>query len=203
MKNLFSLAIVCVVMTQCGVSDPSKWTDEQINQWFEKGEFLNGWQAQADESVNHREFAIAYHRNKAVWDKAFEFLKTADLTTIPTGRVELGGKLYATVQDYVPKNRNETQFEVHIEHIDIQYVAAGKEVIEQTGIADFTVTVPYDTIKDVTRGTVTKSHAHTADSLRFFLFFPEDAHRPSLKVNEEDTVSSVRKIVVKVPVSVQ
>jgi YhcH/YjgK/YiaL family protein len=202
MKNLFFLAIVCVVMVQCNnVSDPSKWTDEQVNQWFEKGEFLNGWQAQPNETANRREFAVAYHRNKAVWDTAFKFLKTVDLNAIPTGRVELGGKLYATVQDYVPKSREKTQFEVHQEYIDIQYVASGKEIIEQTGIANLTVTVPHDSAKDIAFGSVSESRSFTADSLRFFLFFPEDAHRPSLRINEEDTVSSVRKIVVKVPVS--
>jgi len=56
---------------------------------------------------------------------------------------------------------------------------------------------PYDGTKDIEFLTVTGGENRLADPDRFFIFFPEDAHRPGLKDGEN---SPVRKVVVKVKV---
>ena len=56
-------------------SDPANWSNQKIDKWFEKGEWLNGWNIKPDGSINRKEFAISYFKNKDRWDKAFTFLK--------------------------------------------------------------------------------------------------------------------------------
>ena len=55
--------------------DPSRWSSSKIDKWFEKGEWLNGWTVSPDASINRKEFAVSYFKNKERWNKAFAFLK--------------------------------------------------------------------------------------------------------------------------------
>ena len=47
-----------------------------------KHEWLNGWNVTPDASINKKEFAVYYFKNKERWDKAFAFLKDNDLTKL-------------------------------------------------------------------------------------------------------------------------
>jgi YhcH/YjgK/YiaL family protein len=141
---------------------------------------------------------VQYHNNKDLWDRAFAFLKDSDLVNLPTGKIELGDEMYVMVQEYFPKKQEDTSFETHTKYIDIQYVVSGEELIGLTAKKDITVTVPYKVEDDIEFGTAGDSKILKANAGRFFLFFPDDAHRPSIKVGEEDI--NVRKIVIKVPI---
>src|SRR5680860_208315 len=89
MKNINSKLILLIMIVLASVAcsnnktNPEKWTDEDVNTWFEKQEWLGGWNVQPDASVNKRSFAIYYHNNPRHWDQAFKFLKTANLNEIP------------------------------------------------------------------------------------------------------------------------
>jgi YhcH/YjgK/YiaL family protein len=102
------------------------------------------------------------------------------------------------VSEYLTKNEEDARYEAHQKYIDIQYVVSGKELI---GVAPMLqkkdVLEPYDASKDVEFLTFTNGENRQAKSDRFFIFFPEDAHRPGLKDGEN---SPVRKIVVKVKI---
>jgi YhcH/YjgK/YiaL family protein len=179
--------------------DPSSWSSKQIDQWFEKGEWLNGWKVKPDASINRKEFAVSYYKNKSRWDKAFTFLKSNDLAKLEIKRYDIDGdNLYAPVSEYVTKNIEDAKFEAHQKYIDIQYIISGTE---QMSVAPMSmkkdVTTPYDSTKDVGFMTVTKSSDYKATPANFFIFFPSDIHRPSVKVGEN---SKVKKIVVKVKV---
>lgn len=52
---------------------PDNWSEKELNEWFSKGEWKQGWDAVPDESVNHKEFARLYNENPKRWDKAFRF----------------------------------------------------------------------------------------------------------------------------------
>lgn len=179
--------------------DPAKWSKKQLDSWFDKGEFLGGWNVKPDPTINRREFAVLYKQHKARWDKAFAFLRDADLKTLEVKKYELDGTdLYASVSEYTTKNEEDARYEGHKKYIDIQYVISGKEHI---GIAPITlldkVIEPYNEQKDVMFITVKRIINFKADSSKFFIFFPEDLHRPNLKDGEN---SHVKKVVVKVKV---
>lgn len=187
------------VVGGCSSTDPSGWSDEQLNKWFDKGEWLNGWTVKPDASISRREFAVSYFKNKERWDKAFTFLKNNDLSKLEIKRHEIDGdNAYAPVSEYLSKNEGEAKFEVHRKYIDIQYVINGVEQMAVTPLSNLkTVTVPYDAAKDVEFMTVADSATYKASPENFFIFFPSEIHRPGVKIGEN---SQVRKIVVKVKV---
>ncbi|MEN6456078.1 MAG: YhcH/YjgK/YiaL family protein [Prolixibacteraceae bacterium] len=198
-KQIIFLAAIAV-MVACCTQKSSKLSvqlnDKDVSSWFEKGDWKHGWTPAADETVNRKEFARQYFLNPGRWNKAFEFLATQDLTAMETGRYELeGADLFVNVSEYATKNMEKVQYEAHRQYADIQYLAKGRE---QIGVADMkskTLTVPYDSLKDVAFFAATDSAFRPATAENFFIFFPDDAHRPGVKIQEND---SVRKIVVKV-----
>ncbi|MDP4222939.1 MAG: YhcH/YjgK/YiaL family protein [Bacteroidota bacterium] len=200
MKKSFLIIVAMAVLSACSDnSDPSAWSTQKIDKWFEKGDWLNGWKVKPDESINRKAFAISYFKNRERWDKAFTFLKNSDLSVLELKRYDIDDdNVYAPVSEYLTKNEADARYEAHQKYIDIQYVVSGKELI---GIAPVSqkneVLEPYDATKDIEFLNVSGGENRTAMPDRFFIFFPDDAHRPGLKDGES---SPVRKVVVKVKV---
>ena len=180
-------------------SDPSTWSSKQVDKWFKKGEWSEGWTVTPDASINKKELAILYFKNKERWAKAFKFLKSNDLTKLELKRYDIDGdNLFATVSEYQSKNEESAKFEAHRKYIDIQYVISGKEIMNLAPISTLKeVLTPYDAVKDIEFITVSKVVNYKASPSNFFIFFPDDAHRPGLK---DGSNSPVRKIVIKVKV---
>ena len=178
-------------------NDPANWSSRKVDKWFEKHEWLNGWTVSPDASINRKEFAVSYFKNKERWNKAFAFLKNSDLLKLEIKRYDIDGdNLYAPISEYITKNEEDARYEAHRKYIDIQYVISGAEQISITTLSmKKEVLVPYDVAKDVEFMTVTKADGYEATPGRFFIFFPSDIHRPSVKVGEN---KQVRKVVVKV-----
>jgi YhcH/YjgK/YiaL family protein len=180
-------------------TDPANWSSQKIDKWFEKGEWLNGWNILPDGSIDRKEFALSYFKNKERWDKAFTYLKSSDLSKLEVKRIDIdGSNLYALVSEYLTKNEEDAKFEAHQKYIDIQYVISG---VEQMNVAPQSekkdILTPYDPAKDIEFMTVNKSNSYKATPERFFIFFPSDIHRPSVKIGEN---SQTRKIVLKVKI---
>jgi len=178
-------------------TDPSKMTNDQINQWFEKGDWHKFWQVAPDNSINRESLAKAYHKNPERWNKAFEFLGSNDLSKLELKRYDLDSdNLFVMVSEYTSKNPEEGKYEAHRKYIDIQYVVSGSEMI---GIAPITsrdsTLQEYDETKDLEFLTTSEGEMFKATPERFFIFFPENAHMPGMKVDNNE---NVRKIVVKV-----
>jgi biofilm protein TabA len=116
-----------------------------------------------------------------------------------TERVELAGGAFALEQVYLAKPRTDVRWESHCAHIDVQVVVAGEELIEVGDIAHLTVVEDLRPGKDVIfyrpfdGGSVLRVRAGAAA-----VFFPSDAHLPSLRPGAAATL--VRKTVIKVPV---
>jgi len=181
----------------CKNTDPSTWSSSKIDKWFEKGEWLNGWQLKPDASINRKEFAISYFKQKDRWDKAFTFLKENDLTKMELKRYDIdGNNVYAPFSEYLSKEDTAARYEAHRAYADIQYVISGRELMGIAPLSDLKdVLVPYDAAKDVEFMTVNTIKNVPATPDRFFIFLPSDIHRPGLK---DGVNSPVRKVVVKV-----
>ncbi len=198
-KNVIEVMLMISLLGLMGSSsttDPSAWSKEKIDMWFGKAEWLNGWEVTPDSSINRRELAVSYFKNKKRWDDAFRFLKDNDLSKLELRRYDIdGNNLFATVSEYFTKNEETTNFEAHKKYIDIQYVIRGKEIMNIAPLKTVKEIIsPYDATKDIEFITVDRVENHLATPGRLFIFFPDDAHRPGLK----DGVSSkVRKIVIK------
>jgi YhcH/YjgK/YiaL family protein len=187
-----------VAATACSEknANPEKWTDTEVNTWFEKKEWLGGWNVSPDKSINKRTFAALYHNNPKHWDQAFHFLKSANLKSLPLGKQELEGEhLFVNVQEYYGKQKSDALYESHKKYIDIQYVIEGEEVIGLTTLDKVTVKEPYNEEKDIAFYDFDGGDYLKATPENFFLFFPDDAHRPSIATSDSILV---KKIVVKI-----
>jgi len=177
-------------------TDPAKWSEEEINAWFEKKEWLGGWNVQPDASVNRRTLAILYHKNPRHWDQTFHFMKSANLKNLPLGKQELEGEhLFVSVAEYYGKQKPDALYESHKKYIDIQYVAEGEEIIGLTTLDKVTVKEPYNEEKDIAFYEFEGGQYMKATPGNFFLFFPEDVHRPSITTGDSVLI---KKIVVKI-----
>jgi YhcH/YjgK/YiaL family protein len=197
-RSIFTL-IIFVMITGC--SQPSKtspelWSEKELNEWFAKGEWKQGWAALPDETVNQQELAIQYHKNPERWNKVFAFLKENNLEELPTGRHELEGPaLYVNVDEYVTKNEEDARFEAHRKYADIQYVVSGEERIGVLPLEITTVSEPYKDENDIVFLATNANNFRNATAGKFFIFFPDDAHQPCVRTGEN---AKVRKIVAKV-----
>jgi YhcH/YjgK/YiaL family protein len=180
-------------------SDPSSWSNKKIEKWFAEKSWSQGWTIAPDPSINKREFAVSYFKNKQRWEKAFSFFKDNDLSKLEVKRYDIDGdNLFATVSEYLTKNEETTNFEAHRKYIDIQYVISGKETMNIAPLKTAReIVTQYDATKDIEFLKVEKIVKHTATPSNFFIFFPDDAHRPGIR---EGVSSPVRKIVIKVKV---
>lgn len=194
------LATLFIAYTGCKSSnDPAVWSNSRVDKWFDNHEWLNEWNVEPDASINKREFAIYYFKNKERWDKAFSFLKENDLSKLEPKRYDIDDdNLYASVSEYITKNEEDAKFEAHRKYIDIQHVINGAEQMSISPLAGKKEElVPYDPAKDVEFMTVGETSSYEATTDRFFIFFPSDIHRPSVKIGDNKTV---RKVVVKVKI---
>ena len=192
------LSFFSLMGSQSG-TDPSTWSNKKIDKWFMEKKWTGGWTITPDASINKRELAISYFKNKERWDKAFNFLNNNDLTKLEIKRFDIDGdNLFATVSEYLSKDEKEAKFEAHRKYIDIQYVISGKEIINIAPVSTAKeIVTPYDEAKDIEFLRAEKVVNYKATPSNFFIFFPGDAHRPGLK---DGLNSTVRKIVIKVKV---
>ena len=134
------------------------------------------------------------------FQEAFDFIKRAIAENLEAGKYEIDGKeLWASVQEYTSKLRDDAKAEAHKNYIDIQYIVSGTEVIEGFDITRATPKSEYNDVKDVmfyenyqnaTKGIL------CADE--YGIFFPTDVHKPGVCL--DGVQSPVKKIVVKVKV---
>ncbi|HYX05673.1 MAG TPA: YhcH/YjgK/YiaL family protein [Bacteroidales bacterium] len=207
-KEIFNVVLVILMAGMAACTGNSKKAaqnkqdsqrEQSADHWFTSGEWLNGWQVTPDSTINQQALQAAYTKHPERWKKAIAFMRDSDLVNMEAKRYDLiGDTLFASVSDYMTKNPDSAHYEAHRKYIDIQYVAAGKELIGVSPLADTTQTFqPYNPVKDIGFYAVSPVVNHEATPGKLFIFFPTDAHRPGLRDGES---APVRKVVIKVAV---
>jgi len=115
-----------------------------------------------------------------------------------TLKVELGEGVFALEQAYETKAAPDVRWESHLRYLDVQVIVSGEELMEVGDARRLRVSENLTPEKDL----IFYAPGAPASMLRMgagdtAVFFPVDAHRPSLAVSEPRLV---RKVVVKVPV---
>lgn len=126
--------------------------------------------------------------------KVSEWLKGQVLEELPEGIYNIDGdNLFCIVQEYMTKDKVDCFFESHKKYIDFQLIVNGTEVMEYTDVKELKVKTPYSDEKDIMfyYGEGESDVYHTNE---FAIFFPEDAHKPCIKVNKS---IKIKKIVFK------
>jgi biofilm protein TabA len=189
------LFFVFLGLANAALSQDTAWTEKNSTKWANKKAWQNGLTINLHPSVNKVVFAQQYHKNKVVWDKVFAFMRDSSLVNLKPGKYIIdGNNAIASITEAPSKEFEQSTWESHRRYIDLQYVIKGKEKIGVSPIAVATVTKPYDEKKDGANYTAEGKY-YIADPKSFFLFFPDDVHRPNIKVDGYDTV---KKLVIKI-----
>jgi YhcH/YjgK/YiaL family protein len=128
--------------------------------------------------------------------RAFDYLYQTDLQAIKDGKYEIDGDtIYAVVQNYSTKMKEQGKWEAHQRYIDLQYIVQGVEMI---GYVHLSKLIPgeYDPARDVSFLAGAGNYLPLASG-EFMLLYPEDAHMPGIAA---DAPSAVKKVVVKIAV---
>ena len=174
------------------------WTTKNAKTWLETGDWKSGLTLKAHPSINAQEFAFQYHKNKELWDKAFAFLKNNKLDTLAPGKYVIDGdNLFVSVTEGPTKDLEAARWEAHKKYIDIQYIIVGKEKMGVMPVDKASIVNNFDDVKDIGFYTAEEKDAvyHEATPEAFLIFFPDDAHRPGIKIEGTD---SNKKLVVKI-----
>ena len=136
-----------------------------------------------------------YNLSKGI-KEGLEYLKNNDISNLKDGRYEINGdKLFININSYTSKD--DADWESHTKYIDIQYIKIGEEKI---GICDRKDCVPktvYDEEKDIEFLTGNKDSFYKMEENDFMIIFPNELHKPGIKVNEN---KYVKKAIIKVAV---
>ena len=129
-------------------------------------------------------------------DEAISYVLNTDLLALEIGRHELNGNVIVNRQQYYGKT--DTFTESHKDFIDLQIVVKGKEKMGYADISNSTVRVmeDYNPEIDLAKYYVSDECFYEMSEDSFALIFPEDIHRPGMKVDEE----MIEKVVVKIRV---
>ncbi len=125
---------------------------------------------------------------------ALEYLRLTDFSKLEPGQYELDGdNIYAMVQHYDSRPEEGAQFEAHRVYADVHYVCEGTERLGYRHIRRLTSIEPFDEAKDceMLQG---EGDFVTLFAGMFAVVYPEDAHMPSLAVDDPEPV---KKVVVK------
>jgi YhcH/YjgK/YiaL family protein len=196
------LLSLCLATASLGVhaqdTTTAGWTNRRAEQWVHKGEWRKGLTAKVHASVNPVDFAVQYHRNPALWDKVFAFIRSSDLQTMAPGKYPIDGdNAWAIISQGPTKALDSVKWESHRKYIDLHEVISGRERIGVASIDKATVTEPF-TDKSDNAHYQAEGTFYTAGPGTFFLFFPHDLHRPGIAAEGSPTD---KKLVIKILVT--
>lgn len=146
--------------------------------------------------IDRIENAALYYPIHARFERAFEYVRQMEMEAIPAGRYEIDSEsMYALVQEYNTKQKEEGKWEAHRRYIDLQYVVQGVEGMGYANIhhlqqGEYMPEKDFLPLFGEGNQVILKSGS-------FVLLFPEDAHMPSMAIGES---APAKKIVLKIAV---
>lgn len=128
--------------------------------------------------------------------KAFDYLRSTDFSTVAKGKYEIDGdRVFAIVNEYDTVDASGEQMEAHRRHIDVQYVAAGAELIGHGFLGTQTPSKAYDAEADYLLFGEAPAFFSRLDQGMFAIFFPTDLHMPNISISGP---APVKKVVIKI-----
>lgn len=145
---------------------------------------------------NIKDFNSSMFNSKNI-KTAIDFALTHDLMGLSEGKTVIDGTdVYVNRSSYIGKKFEDAKIEGHDHYLDLQLVLKGTEGMgyvdkRKSGLK---VTVPYDAIKDRTNYEGELDGIINLTDNFFALVFPNDLHKPCIKVNDEKIEKAVFKI---------
>jgi YhcH/YjgK/YiaL family protein len=146
--------------------------------------------------IDRIENASLYYEVHIKFKLAFGYIESIDTATIPAGKYEIDGTaMYALVQEYNTKLKEQGRWEAHRRYIDLQYMVQGTEGMGYSNIHHLQQG-EYDASKDFLP-LFGEGDQVALKSGSFVLLLPEDAHMPGMAIGEP---APIKKVVIKIAV---
>lgn len=129
---------------------------------------------------------------------ALRLARETDWSSRADGRHDLDGeRVFALVQEYTTKPREQGRWEAHRAHIDVQLVLSGVEQMGHAPITSLQTYEPYDASRDIEFFADAPGDFLTVRAGMFAILMPQDGHMPGL-TPAGAAHGHVRKVVLKV-----
>ncbi len=202
-KSIFEKLIALVMLFFAMVSIASaqtktgEWTKSSAKKWVNSRAWANGLDIIPHKTTDYVKFATQYHKDKAMWEKIFKFMKENDLAKLAPGKYPIDGdRCFVNVADAKTKSKDAVMIEAHKKYIDLQYMYTNAELMGLISTADAKEIKPYNEKKDVVNYSGDKIKYYTLSGKTFFLLFPGELHQASIYPKGTETTG--RKIVFKI-----
>lgn len=133
--------------------------------------------------------------------QAIDYLLKTDIKPEDAGKTfKVDDDFYYIVKSYETKDEKDCKFESHRQYVDIQYMVDGKEAMSVIDISHVNPTTEYNGEKDIMFFEDPKQECATLtlSSGNYVTFYPNDAHRPSMKVKKSETIlKAIGKVRIK------
>lgn len=128
--------------------------------------------------------------------QGLEYLKANDILSMEDGKYEINGdKLFININSY--NSKDSADWESHTKYIDIQFIRVGEEKIGICERKDCVSKTDYNSEKDIEFLTGDRGDFYTMEPEDFMIIFPDEIHKPGIKVNDN---VYVKKAILKVAV---
>ncbi len=130
--------------------------------------------------IDTLDHASRYSVLHPLFGRAFEFVATTPLPTLPPGRIPLDGdRLFVSIDHVDGRGRQAARLEAHRRYIDIQVTIAGTEHIGWRPLTRCrTPDGPFAADRDVGFFADRPDTWVVVPERHFAIFFPDDAHAP-------------------------
>jgi|AntAceMinimDraft_16_1070373.scaffolds.fasta_scaffold05457_5 YhcH/YjgK/YiaL family protein len=141
------------------------------------------------------ENADLYRKLNSKFNEGFDFLRNTNLLKLDIGKYEIEGtNIYAIVDNYFTRFKEEGLWEAHRRYIDIQFVVKNKEQMGYANLGQMQKYTKYDQEKDILFFKGTGSY-FIIPAGTFVIFTPQDVHMPGIAIEKPE---AVKKIVLKI-----
>ncbi|MDR2854195.1 MAG: YhcH/YjgK/YiaL family protein [Prevotellaceae bacterium] len=144
--------------------------------------------------LGNLEDSRTYEDMHPLFRKAFEFLRSNDLKSLPIGKIELDGtNVVVNVSEITGKTPDEAKMETHKKFIDIQVPVTATEYMGWISADKLKQPIEaYNAEKDMALYADKTDNVLKVQLGEFAIFFPEDGHQPGIGEG------TFRKIIVKI-----
>jgi YhcH/YjgK/YiaL family protein len=127
---------------------------------------------------------------------ALDYIKNLKVVDLKPGKINLANGISVTSFIYLGKDIASVKFESHRTHLDLEYIVKGVELVQVAHPDLLRVKEAYDPSKDI-------KYYHDGETYNqfklnegyFVIYYPDDAHKAGLKVNEFE----IYKVWVRIP----
>ena len=113
-------------------------------------------------------------------------------------KIVLDENCFVLEQAYITKDKKDCLYESHKKYIDIQYMFEGDEIMEVENINNLEISKEYDVTLDYAKYLQSKkSSSLLIKENEMAIFYPNDAHMPCMKIDEN---KKIIKVVFKIAV---